>query len=388
MKKYSQKDFDDFVNKEDSIDLKIYIKPFFNRFNLVLKVMSLFLFVGLFVAFFSSKEYESSIVFINQNNSNSSSNGLSGLAMMAGINLGSLSSKNIIEEIHFPMILNSNSFKEKLLKEKMFIESKNKFVNFEQFYSEIYKKSIVEIIEKYTLGLPKFINDLKNNFIVYVKSRLKKNDSELKTTVLDTYEKPNKLSKKEKKLYNKLSSHISLETDFETGVTIIKSMLHDPDLSTQLVNNAYNLFQKFIIDFQLKKSKGELEFLIKQFLKAEKDFIEKEIALSSFQDNNINLITSLSTTRLKKLESQYDLSNQIYSSFLNQIEAQKIKVNKDSPVFVIIEDSTVPLKYTNPKRMDIVITWVLYGLFFSFLLVYYLEFHKVFKNKLIKFVYE
>jgi len=384
MKKYSQKDFDDFVNKEDNIDLKLYIKPFLNRSNLVLKVILSFLFLGLFIAFFSSKEYESSIVFIPQTTSSSSSNGLSGLAMMAGLNLGSLSADNVINEVHFPMILNSNSFKKELLKEKMFVESENKFVNFEQFYAEIYEESVIEIFEKYTLGLPKLVNDLKNNLIVYIKNRSKRNDPELKT-IIDSYDRPNKLSKKEKKIYNKLSSHISLETDPETGVTIIKSMLHDPDLSTQLVNKAYHLFQKFIVDFQIKKSRVELEFLQKQFIKAEKDFIKKEIALSSFQDSNINLVTSLSSTRLKKLESEYDLSNQIYSSLLNQVETQKIKVNKDSPVFTIIEDSVVPLKYSNPKRMNIVITWLFYGLVFSFLLVYYLEFYKTLKNKLINF---
>ena len=83
---------------------------------------------------------------------------------------------------------------------------------------------------------------------------------------------------------------------------------------------------------------------------------------------------------------EYELSNQIYSSILQQIESQKIKVNQDSPVFTIIEESEVPLKYTNPKRGDIVLIWIIYGLVISILVIYYLEFYFDLKNKFLKFI--
>ena len=386
MKKFSQKDYDDFVKNEDSLDLKLYLRPIFKRFKLIKKIIFIFFLIGLFIAFLTPKEYKSSVVFIPQNSSNSSStSGLGSLAMMAGINLNTLSSDKIISEDHYPMILSSNSFKKQLLKEKMFLESENEFVDFESYYNEFYKVGILELIKRYTIGIPKIINDFKNNLIVNFKEKYK-NSKPINTLIPLDFEKPLKLTKQEKKLFNKLSSHISLDIDSQTGVIIIESMLHDPNLSAQFVNKAFKLFQNFVIDFKVKKSKDQLEFLEKQFLVAEKNFIDKQIALSTFEDSNLNLTTSLSTTRLRKLQSEYELSNQIYSSILQQIESQKIKVNQNSPVFTIIEESEVPLKYTNPKRADIVLIWIIYGLVISILVIYYLEFYFDLKNKFLKFI--
>ena len=118
MKKFSQKDYDDFVKNEDSLDLKLYLRPIFKRFKLIKKIILIFFLIFLFIAFLTPKEYKSSVVFIPQNSSNSSStSGLGSLAMMAGINLNTLSSDKIISEDHYPMILSSNSFKKQLLKE-------------------------------------------------------------------------------------------------------------------------------------------------------------------------------------------------------------------------------------------------------------------------------
>lgn len=386
MKKFSQKDFDDFVKNEDSLNLKLYLRPFYKRYKLIKKIIFIFFLIGLFVAFLTPKEYASSVVFIPQTSSNSSSSsGLGSLAIMAGINLNTLSSENVINENHYPMILSSNSFKKELLKEKIYLESENKFVDFESYYNEFYNEGILEYIKKYTIGLPKTINDLKNNLIVSIKEKYKNSKPINNINPLD-FEKPLKLTNREKKLYNKLSSHISLNIDSETGVVIIESMMHDPDLSAQFVNKAFKLFQKFVIDYKVKKSNDELKFLEKQFLVAEKKFIDKQIALSTFEDSNLNLKTSLSSNRLRNLQSEYQLSNQIYSTILQQIESQKIKVNQDSPVFTIIEDSEVPLKYTNPKRVNLVLTWIVYGLLISSLVVYYLEFYFDLKNKFLKFI--
>ena len=143
MKKFSQKDFDDFVKNEDSLNLKLYLRPFYKRYKLIKKIIFIFFLIGLFVAFLTPKEYTSSVVFIPQTSSNSSSSsGLGSLAIMAGINLNTLSSENVINENHYPMILSSNSFKKELLKEKIYLESENKFVDFESYYNEFYNPLI------------------------------------------------------------------------------------------------------------------------------------------------------------------------------------------------------------------------------------------------------
>ena len=51
----------------------------------------------------------------------------------------------------------------------------------------------------------------------------------------------------------------------------------------------------------------------------------------------------------------------VFQELAGQVEQAKIQVNKDTPIFTIIEPVSVPLERTKPKRILIVVIWTFLG---------------------------
>ena len=87
--------------------------------------------------------------------------------------------------------------------------------------------------------------------------------------------------------------------------------------------------------------------------------IQDSIAI--FKDQNLNITSSLYQNQLSRLESQFTLTSSVFQELAGQVEQAKIQVNKDTPIFTIIEPVSVPLERSKPKRSLIVVIWTLIG---------------------------
>ena len=72
-----------------------------------------------------------------------------------------------------------------------------------------------------------------------------------------------KLSSSKKILHELISDVVSIDVDERKGLVLISSTTKHPEISSQLTNIIINL-QSIIIDFQTKKSKDELNFLMER----------------------------------------------------------------------------------------------------------------------------
>jgi uncharacterized protein involved in exopolysaccharide biosynthesis len=55
------------------------------------------------------------------------------------------------------------------------------------------------------------------------------------------------------------------------------------------------------------------------------------------------------------------VTSSVFQELAGQVEQAKIQVNKDTPIFTIIEPVSVPLERTKPKRGLIVVIWTFLG---------------------------
>ena len=111
---------------EDEIDLIALAKTLWEGRKTVIKTTLIFMVIGLFVAVFSEKEYTASTIFLPQTTESKLGGGLGGLAAMAGINLGGMSSDSGISPSLYPQILNSIPFQKELLQTPLTIEGEKK----------------------------------------------------------------------------------------------------------------------------------------------------------------------------------------------------------------------------------------------------------------------
>ena len=99
---------------EETDFLEIMHKFYRNR-RFILKVMGGFLIIGLFYGLMSTKIYTAKCTVVPQITKDASMGGLSGLAAMAGINLGSVNMAKELSPLVYPKIMKNVEFRKELM---------------------------------------------------------------------------------------------------------------------------------------------------------------------------------------------------------------------------------------------------------------------------------
>ena len=140
--------------QDDEIDLIALIKQLWVSKKLIVKSVIGFVALGVFVALFSPTIYTASSTFIPQSSSSSGGSSLSGLASLAGINIGGNVAGSEIPPSIYPQIIQSVSFKRELLQATI-SESNSSSQSLKDFLlikNEGFNP--ISTIKKYTIGLP------------------------------------------------------------------------------------------------------------------------------------------------------------------------------------------------------------------------------------------
>ena len=97
--------------EEQEIDLVEVVRKLWKNRKLILKVTVCFMVIGILVALFSPKVYTAGSTMVPQSGEKNMSGGLSGLASMGGINLGSMSAGEVLSPKIYPKISPVSLFK-------------------------------------------------------------------------------------------------------------------------------------------------------------------------------------------------------------------------------------------------------------------------------------
>jgi hypothetical protein len=203
----------------------------------------------------------------------------------------------------------------------------------------------IEFIKKYTIGL----------FL--------KNDNELKNNeILKGY---NFISQEEFGLVNSFKGKFSVILNDRDGNIEVIASDKDAFISTQLVNIITKNLQARIIELRTNKIKERLEYSKNQYEQKQIEFNILQNNVADFKDSNKNISTARFMSELQKLESEYQLQQSILMSLASEFNNNKIKLNKDTPIFTVIDEVSVPNKRSEPKRSLIVIIYMFIGLVLS-----------------------
>ena len=103
------------IPQDEEIDLVEVIRKLWKNRKLIIKITVVFMVIGVLVALFSPKEYSAGCTMVPQVGDKKASGGLSGLASMVGINLGSMGGGEVLAPTIYPKILASVPFKKELM---------------------------------------------------------------------------------------------------------------------------------------------------------------------------------------------------------------------------------------------------------------------------------
>lgn len=335
--------------KEDEIDLVELLQKIWTGRKTIFRIVFLFTLFGLFIAIFSAKEYTSKTILIPTMSEKKVGGSLSSLASMAGISLDQIGKGEIPPSI-YPQIVSSIPFKKKMLEAKLSINGQPEKVSFKEYYTNIYSPGVLGWLKKYTIGLPGVLITAIRGSKQEDGSREKKSDGLIV------------VSQEEQILFAVLDDLLELTVDKKEGVISLSGNMPEPIASAQITEFAQQLLKEYIIEFKSKKAMEELLFIEELYDEKKKEYQESELKLALFQDQNQNVITATARRQEKKLQSDYSLKLSLFTELSKQLEAKKIQVKEDTPIFTIIEPVSVPVEKSKPRRTMILAIWIFLGI--------------------------
>ncbi len=335
-------------NEENSIDIIATIKKIWIARKLVIKVSIYFFLIGCIVALFSPVEYTSQTTFVPQVSGDdmSTNSKLGSLASLAGINLNAteVTSDSYLSPLVYKNIVNSEEFSLGLIGEEIINSNAKKFTIKEYLLSnENYINfNPIGFIKKYTIGL-----------------FLKKEFSEVDSDIMQNY---NFISDEDFEILNSFKEKFSIELNEKEGYIRVRASDENAFISAQLVEKITKRLQSKIIEIRTNKIKERLEYSKEQYeiKQAEFDLLQKKLA--EFKDSNKSISTASFRSELQKLESEYQLQQNILINLASEYNNNKIKLNKDTPIFSVIDEVSVPNKRSKPRRSFLVMIYVFLGL--------------------------
>ena len=333
---------------DDEIDLIVLLKKVYLEKKFILKTSILAALFGIVYALFQPNEFTSSTTFIPQLSSGVKAGGssLSGLASLAGINIGSMESSSEFPPTLYPQVVNGIPFQLDLLSSQ--IKVGNETSNVKNYFLEKSSFNIFSTIKKYTIGLPALI---LSSF----------KDQQVSSVEFDIYS----VTEDDKKLFEMLGKSLSLSINEKEGFITISYTDSNKNIAAQITQTAQNLLQEKIIEFKNRSSKEMLDFALKQYSEKKESYEKLQDERAIFVDKNINISSSLFQNKLSRIESEVNISESIVQQLASQVEQAKLQVNKDTPVFTTIKPVTIPFERSAPKRSFIVIVFGFLGIVIS-----------------------
>jgi len=339
------------LEEEDSIDIIALLIKVWKGKKIIIKTTAVFFIIGCIVAVLSPVVYTSQTSFVPQVSDEelSTSKGLGSLAALAGINLNSSkeTSDSYLSPLLYSKLAESEEFSYNIIKEEIINLNGNKLTIKEYLLSNksSFNFNPIAFVKKYTIGL--FLNN-----------KTKENNSD----ILKDY---NFLSEEDFGLVNSFKVKFTMEISEKEGYIKVIATDKNAFISTQLVEKVTKNLQSKIIELRTNKIKERLEYSKEQYeiKQVEFDFLQKTLA--EFKDSNKNISTAKFMSELQKLESEYQLQQSILINLASEYNNNKIKLNKDTPIFSVIDEVSVPNEKSKPKRSLIALIWVFLGVVLS-----------------------
>lgn len=354
------------INKQEEteIDLIEVIRKLWAKRKFILKVTVVFMALGVLIALFSPKEYTAGCTMVPQIGEKTTGGNLSGLAAMAGINLGSNSGGDVLMPNVYPKILSSVPFQKELMQTEIKFEDYEQPVRLLDYYTgEEYRKfSLLGTIKKYTIGLPGLI------------LRALSKEEAIPGLPDSASSGIQSLSKEEDDCMKILANLVTLTVNDKEGYITLSASMPEPVAAAQLAYKVQVLLQKYVTEFKIEKARANLEFIEERYADAKSEFERKQEELAEFRDANRNFASAVAKTTEERLSNEYAVVLGVYSELAKQREQANIQVKEDTPIFAVVEPVTVPTERSKPKRALICVAFTFLGGFCGVGLVLVLPF--------------
>lgn len=174
---------------------------------------------------------------------------------------------------------------------------------------------------------------------------------------------PFRLTKQQAAIAKSMEKRIVCDVDKKTMVITIDVTDQDPLICATMADSVQQRLQDFISDYRTKKARKDLEFCQKAYDEAKQRYDEARRKYAYFTDGNQRIFLETVRSEQSKLSQEMMIQSQMYTQASAQLQQAELDVQKETPVFAVLEPATVPVRKAGPSRAKMCIVF----LFLAFL---------------------
>ena len=127
----------------------------------------------------------------------------------------------------------------------------------------------------------------------------------------------------------------------------------------------------YVTAFKTMKQQTSIDFLQRRFAESKGVYMAEQQSLAGLKDNSLGVIFESAQTRQQVLENELIIAFNVYNQFAVQLEAAKIELKKETPLFRVLEPISLPSPQVEPSFSSKINKYILFAIVLSFLMVGY-----------------
>lgn len=148
-----------------------------------------------------------------------------------------------------------------------------------------------------------------------------------------------------------LSKRISIASDKKSGVITLEVLMQNPEIAAQIADSVYSKLYRYVIEYRTEKARYDLASSEKLFKEAKQKYYEADAAYAGAVDRNQNLIMRTAQMRIDRLGDERSLAFSVYQQLANQVEANRMKLQEQTPIATILQPARIYARPESPNKL-------------------------------------
>lgn len=341
---------------DDEIDLVALARTVWEGRRTIAYSVLIFIGLGLFVAFGSNKEYTSQVKLMPEARQEMNMGRLGGLARQFGVGAQTQTSEGIPASL-YPDVTRSLPLMMLLMDYEVYIDRYDTTASMFIYLTELNRPSPVDIAWNYSIELPLTVFDGISGFFGEEDEAGQELLQEDPSQVVEII----RLNPMQWEVIEILRERIGTSYNEQSGTVEIRVEMPDPEVAAEVAHQVVLFLTDYITAYRTGKASDNVAFIEGRYEEARQRFEEAQERLARFRDENRGQLTELARTREQRLQSEYDLTFNLYNSMAERLEEARISLQEETPVVNVIEPAAVPDRRSSPRRGLIMVICVMFG---------------------------
>lgn len=158
------------------------------------------------------------------------------------------------------------------------------------------------------------------------------------------------LTREEAGMARAIASRINIEVDKKKKTIKIFVTMQDPQVAATVADTVQARLKEYITEYRTSKARRLLEYAEKLRKEAREEYYEAQKRYTRYADGNQGLVKLTSRAEQARLRNEMDLAQATYNQTEQQVQIAKAKVEKETPVYAVIQPVQVPLSPLKPRK--------------------------------------